>query len=276
MKSSFTGQSLLNVPSIGDYGYNESKKVNFVPEEWKLEVRRTMGVLEENVGKEVSSLSEVDLKVINRFFIELSGPNTWKLAYLLVNTASTYELKDCYEYDEDPKSKDAAEKYRSTLALDEADRKAQYETPNISEQYKWEMSEEQLEMLDYKPTKEHRMRLKAIAASCKCSLTRVWYMDYEIRFRKVFDRGTERGITTPFGAQYQLMRFESPDSKLTEALGGSYISIWMKVGQRCALAECDKNDPKLRCVKCKEAHYCTPEHQKTDWKNHKLVCKQQI
>ena len=196
MKSSLK-RSVLDVPSFTCYGVNEFKKVEFVPEEWKSEVKRTMGVLDENVGKEVSSLLEVDLKVINRFFIELGGPNSWRLAYLLVNTASECEMKDCYEYNEDPDVEAAAAKYRSTLALDDGDRKDQYRTPNISEKYKWEMSEEQLEMLDYKPTKEHRIRIKDIAASCKCSISRVWYMDYEIRFRKILIECETEGITTP-------------------------------------------------------------------------------
>lgn len=32
---------------------------------------------------------------------------------------------------------------------------------------------------------------------------------------------------------------------------------------------------KLRCSRCKNQHYCSPEHQKSDWSAHKRLCKSQ-
>jgi hypothetical protein len=35
---------------------------------------------------------------------------------------------------------------------------------------------------------------------------------------------------------------------------------------------CGKLDGTMRCAKCKEAKYCSKEHQKLDWKRHKGIC----
>lgn len=40
----------------------------------------------------------------------------------------------------------------------------------------------------------------------------------------------------------------------------------------CSCAYCGKANDLLRCAKCRSAYYCCKEHQKQDWKKHKLRC----
>ena len=38
---------------------------------------------------------------------------------------------------------------------------------------------------------------------------------------------------------------------------------------------CSKEEEKLqRCSACKQVYYCSAQHQRSDWTNHKSVCKQ--
>lgn len=39
---------------------------------------------------------------------------------------------------------------------------------------------------------------------------------------------------------------------------------------------CNRFDRLLRCSRCKIAVYCSKEHQKLDWKHHKLFCLKNI
>lgn len=39
---------------------------------------------------------------------------------------------------------------------------------------------------------------------------------------------------------------------------------------------CGINDNLLRCGQCKATYYCSKEHQRQDWKKHKLVCKKSL
>eukprot|EP01121_Diplochlamys_sp_Union-15-3_P017735 TRINITY_DN6306_c0_g1_i1.p1 TRINITY_DN6306_c0_g1~~TRINITY_DN6306_c0_g1_i1.p1 ORF type:complete len:155 (-),score=23.66 TRINITY_DN6306_c0_g1_i1:38-502(-) len=37
-------------------------------------------------------------------------------------------------------------------------------------------------------------------------------------------------------------------------------------------AACSKSDKVLTCTACKSIYYCGPEHQKSDWSKHKIIC----
>ncbi|CAM9146080.1 unnamed protein product, partial [Rangifer tarandus platyrhynchus] len=41
--------------------------------------------------------------------------------------------------------------------------------------------------------------------------------------------------------------------------------------QYCEL--CGKMENLLRCSRCRSSFYCSKEHQRQDWKKHKLVCQ---
>lgn len=54
------------------------------------------------------------------------------------------------------------------------------------------------------------------------------------------------------------------------------LKSWPEVGQRQKCAWCDKTSngtPFMVCSGCKNGFYCSREHQKLDWKNHKEFCQ---
>ncbi|XP_034941330.1 egl nine homolog 1 [Chelonus insularis] len=60
----------------------------------------------------------------------------------------------------------------------------------------------------------------------------------------------------------------TPISSRERTLG----SVNALAGVRLACVICGKTDKVLRCSRCKSTVYCSKEHQKFDWKNHKAVC----
>jgi len=40
----------------------------------------------------------------------------------------------------------------------------------------------------------------------------------------------------------------------------------------CSLGRCMVTNASFKCARCKEALYCSQEHQKQDWRRHKVEC----
>jgi hypothetical protein len=268
------GQS-LKTPPLFDFLKSEATHHEYVPTEWKESVSRTLKVIEEDREREANEITEDDVKTIDRFFIEGYGDFTLKFVYHLAVSAREHEFGDCYEDENilNPSSEPVIDKVYGAMQFDNFDQHQAVKSPKIGEEYKWDASEEMMAMLDKKATREHEIRLSAIAAASCESVKRAWVNDYDIRFRKSFPRNHPRSIATEFGVEYLFFRFMSPDPFVSSALGGNFMSTWLKVGCLCALDSCSKRNPELRCEKCKEAHYCNGEHQKSDWHRHKLICK---
>lgn len=46
----------------------------------------------------------------------------------------------------------------------------------------------------------------------------------------------------------------------------------VQTGAKAICAVCDKTDKLSRCSRCKVVFYCTKEHQRRDWKHHRVFC----
>lgn len=53
--------------------------------------------------------------------------------------------------------------------------------------------------------------------------------------------------------------------------GPGVLSASERDRQYCEL--CGKMENLLRCGRCRSSFYCCKEHQRQDWKKHKLVCQ---
>ncbi len=68
-------------------------------------------------------------------------------------------------------------------------------------------------------------------------------------------------------------------ASIHNGLVGTGCKDWKRVLKNCMRLKqcgndrCNRKDILLRmCKRCKNAYYCGKKHQKSDWKNHKLIC----
>jgi hypothetical protein len=171
-----------------------------------------------------------------------------------------------------------------------------------SPDYNFNIEDEMLESLKFVPTPEHQKRLDIVARIVGLPSSIVKFNDFEIRFRQ--DRGRKNkdfNIRSPFGVEYQCWGIERESVEKSQVLSNMGILekpplgsigkdpnavptirermltafwIWFPVARYCALPSCGAFNPKMRCSGCKEARYCSKEHQKEDWSlQHKNICK---
>jgi len=61
--------------------------------------------------------------------------------------------------------------------------------------------------------------------------------------------------------------------KTAAILYNVYGQLWPHAQMKCNLEGCNSVEKaSFRCSKCKCRYYCSPEHQRLDWKEHKKFC----
>lgn len=286
----------MSTPSLQSYLRTHADEMagKYIPESWKADLNRAMTSVKSNQGKEVSTICDEEAKIIDRFFIEGTGNFTWEFCYNLMSSCRKYDFNECWERSTAYDVGMDEDKMQHTLKIDEWDEKATTTKPNLTDDYKWESSEDILSMFDYKPKPAHARRLLRLACTSIEEAGRAWMNDLDVRLRKEISRDEEgKTITTPYGTEYLYFRFLCPAEFRYLVVAASAIhhsgpvptdfgrdghqklmGLWFKVGCKCALKSCNKRSPTLlKCSRCKEAHYCNREHQQMDWTYHRQICK---
>ena len=161
------------------------------------------------------------------------------------------------------------ETYRAIMTDEEAEEKMKRrmtilkEVLGLSEEYAEDQHEDSYYMTRYLPNQEHAKRLKWLSERSGVAHHKLIARDMDIRIRKDRFLVPEKSIHTSYGKDYLFFRYANRELKKYE---GSIINV----GESCIICTREKNI--MHCGKCNEAVYCSREHQKEDWKRHKLEC----
>jgi hypothetical protein len=212
-----------------------------------------------NLHKSIPLKEEERMYIYDRHFMGLTPikgskplPNKEIVAYISYLTRN-YDWEECYEVNnlitEDKLERDLAEHLKTVNLRNDT----------IVQEYRDVM----YFFIRYNARMEHVARLKYISKRTGIRTLRVQEMDMMIHIRKMAFMNPKMSIRTPCGVDYLYFVFYDEVEK-------DYDGLFVKVGHACPICLRSKN---LQvCGRCREAHYCSREHQVKHWPIHKSHC----